>query len=93
MGAVVAAAELLVVFLKVNLLAYVPLFFFAATLIFIGFDLMAEWLVDVRQKLDPMEYGVSSFNKMRALKATHRSRMATSNGLLRLIALLSFLDC
>ena len=57
-GAVVAAAELAVVALKVNLLAFVPLFFFAATLMFIGFDLMSEWLVDVRHKLDPMEYGV-----------------------------------
>jgi hypothetical protein len=33
------------VFADVDLLAWVPLFFFAATLIFIGFDLLAEWLV------------------------------------------------
>jgi SulP family sulfate permease len=42
---VVALSEFLVVFLKVDLLAWVPLFFFAATLIFVGVDLITEWLV------------------------------------------------
>jgi sulfate permease, SulP family len=44
-GLVVAIAEFAVVFVEVDLLAWVPLFFFAATLIFIGFDLILEWLV------------------------------------------------
>lgn len=41
----VALAEFAVVFIEIDLLAWVPLFFFAATLIFIGFDLILEWLV------------------------------------------------
>jgi SulP family sulfate permease len=28
-------------------LSFIPLFFFAATLIFIGIDLMLEWLLEV----------------------------------------------
>lgn len=39
------------VFADVDLLAWVPLFFFAATLIFIGFDLLAEWLVCVQGRI------------------------------------------
>ena len=30
-------------------LSVIPLFFFAATLIFIGIDLMLEWLLEVRE--------------------------------------------
>jgi len=60
-GAVVAIAELAVVFVQVDLLAWIPLFFFAATLIFIGFDLILEWLFDVRHKLDFSEYLVVLF--------------------------------
>ena len=40
-----ALAEFAVVFLQIDPLSSMPLFFFAATLLFIGFDLIAEWLV------------------------------------------------
>ena len=45
-----------IVIARVNLLAYVPLFFFAAALIFVGIALMTEWLLDVRHKLELREY-------------------------------------
>lgn len=40
-GMLVAAAEFTVVFLEVDLMAWVPLFFFSAMLTWIGFDLLA----------------------------------------------------
>jgi SulP family sulfate permease len=45
---ILQAMEFGLVFADVDLLAWVPLFFFAATLIFIGFDLLAEWLVSYK---------------------------------------------
>jgi sulfate permease, SulP family len=47
-AAVMLILEIIVFGLKVDPLAYVPLFFFAATLIFIAIDLMLEWLLEVR---------------------------------------------
>lgn len=46
-AAVMLVLEIIVFGLKVDPLAYVPLFFFAATLIFIAIDLMLEWLIEV----------------------------------------------
>ena len=47
---VMLVLEIIVFALKVDPLAYVPLFFFAATLIFIAIDLMLEWLLEVSLK-------------------------------------------
>lgn len=44
------------VFTNINLLEIVPLFFLGSTLIFIGIDLLYEWLVHIYQKLIPSEY-------------------------------------
>ena len=52
----VAALELAMCFLPFNLTDYVPNFFFGATLLFIGFDLMHEWLVEVYHRLLWREY-------------------------------------
>lgn len=57
-GVVVMAAEVAVFFAMVDPLQYVPLFFFAATLTFTGFELLFEWLIEVRSKLTSTEYGV-----------------------------------
>jgi MFS superfamily sulfate permease-like transporter len=40
----------------INILQIAPLFFLGATLIFIGYDLLWEWLFEVRTKLFFMEY-------------------------------------
>jgi len=40
----------------VNILQIAPLFFLGATLIFIGYDLLWEWLVEIREKIFLMEY-------------------------------------
>jgi len=45
-----------VVVSKVNFLSVLPLFFLGATLIFIGYDLLYEWLWEVREKLLLTEY-------------------------------------
>lgn len=44
------------VFTSVNLLEIVPLFFLGSTLIFIGLDLLYEWLIHIHQKLILSEY-------------------------------------
>jgi len=38
----------------VNILQIAPLFFLGATLIFIGYDLLWEWLIEIREKIFPM---------------------------------------
>jgi MFS superfamily sulfate permease-like transporter len=43
-GLLVAGSELVVFSIETDLLSMSPLFFFGATLIFIGFDLLVEWL-------------------------------------------------
>ena len=48
--------ELCVFAAKVDVLSYSPLFFFGATLIFIGLDLLLEWLIESRTKLMDEEY-------------------------------------
>ena len=49
-------AYLMVCASTVNVLQIAPLFFLGATLIFIGYDLLYEWLIEVRTKLFLMEY-------------------------------------
>lgn len=47
-----------VVLSSVNLLEVVPLYFLGSTLIFIGIDLLYEWIFEVFHKLIPSEYAV-----------------------------------
>lgn len=55
-GIMGALMFLSVVLSSVNLLEIVPLFFLGSTLIFIGIDLLYEWLLEVYHKLIPSEY-------------------------------------
>ena len=57
-GILVLLTECAVFFCTVNLLEVSPLFFLGGTLTFVGFDLLYEWLVEVRHKLVMSEYGV-----------------------------------
>ncbi|KAL7546487.1 hypothetical protein ACHAWF_009819 [Thalassiosira exigua] len=50
------AAYLAVCVSTINILQISPLFFLGATLIFIGYDLLWEWLIDIRVKIFLMEY-------------------------------------
>lgn len=50
-GVIVACSELGIFFLQRDVLSFSPLFFFGATLIFIGFDLLIEWLWEIREKV------------------------------------------
>lgn len=43
---------------SINILEIAPLFFLGATLIFIGYDLLWEWLVDIRSKIFMMDYAI-----------------------------------
>jgi MFS superfamily sulfate permease-like transporter len=55
-GIIVAFTFILVVISPVNFLEVTPLFFLGSTLIFIGFDLLFEWIIEVRHKLLLSEY-------------------------------------
>lgn len=57
-GVFVAFAEIAVILSTVNILQVVPLFFLGSTLIFIGIDLLYEWLVEVRHKILLSEFFV-----------------------------------
>lgn len=57
-GMLIAAAYLAVCVSTINILQIAPLFFLGATLIFIGYDLLWEWLIDIRGKIFLMEYVV-----------------------------------
>jgi SulP family sulfate permease len=57
-GVFVAVSEIAVILSTVNVLQVVPLFFLGSTLIFIGIDLMYEWLFEVRHKILLSEYFV-----------------------------------
>lgn len=57
-GLVLAACECLILVLPVPILQYVPNLFFGSLLTMICLDLMYEWLVDVRHKLNTIEYGI-----------------------------------
>ena len=50
------AFYLAVVVSTINILEIAPLFFLGATLVFIGYDLLWEWLIDIREKIFFMEY-------------------------------------
>jgi len=55
-GILVAFTFIAVVISTVNFLEVTPLFFLGSTLVFIGFDLIFEWVVEVRHKLLLSEY-------------------------------------
>ncbi|KAL9190695.1 hypothetical protein ACHAXT_000401 [Thalassiosira profunda] len=55
-GILVACTFIAVVVSTVNFLEVAPLFFLGSTLMFIGFDLMYEWIIEVRHKLLFSEY-------------------------------------
>merc|ERR1712166_1489384 len=55
-GVVVIIGELSLFLSPISIMSYIPKFFFAATLIFIAFDLMLEWIVFMYWKLLFREY-------------------------------------
>ncbi len=55
-GVLVMVAYLYIVTSPVNLLQVSPLFFLGSTLIFIGYDLLYEWLLLIRHKIFRSEY-------------------------------------
>ena len=44
--------------IPVNVLSYIPNFFFGSLLVMICVDLMFEWLIDVRHQVTSAEYAV-----------------------------------
>jgi SulP family sulfate permease len=50
-GILVGLSFVAVVVSQVNFLEITPLFFLGSTLIFIGFDLLYEWIAEVRHKV------------------------------------------
>eukprot|EP00560_Eucampia_antarctica_P002050 CAMPEP_0197835464 /NCGR_PEP_ID=MMETSP1437-20131217/25812_1 /TAXON_ID=49252 ORGANISM="Eucampia antarctica, Strain CCMP1452" /NCGR_SAMPLE_ID=MMETSP1437 /ASSEMBLY_ACC=CAM_ASM_001096 /LENGTH=795 /DNA_ID=CAMNT_0043440917 /DNA_START=504 /DNA_END=2891 /DNA_ORIENTATION=+ len=60
-GILVMVAYICVVWSEKSLLEFVPLFFLGSTLIFIGYDLLYEWIIEVRHKLIWSEYLVLLF--------------------------------
>ena len=46
----------------VNILQISPLFFLGSTLIFIGYDLLYEWLIEIRHQVFLSEYGIVWFS-------------------------------
>lgn len=58
-GYILALSEAIIVVLPVNILAYVPLFFFGSLLVMICVDLIVEWLWEVRLKMSKAEYIVA----------------------------------
>ena len=52
----ILVAYLAVCVSMINILQIAHLFFLGATLIFIGYDLLWEWLIDIRGKIFLMEY-------------------------------------
>ena len=55
-GALICVVYILVVVSTVNLLQIAPLFFLGSTLIFIGYDLLFEWLYEIRESILFSEY-------------------------------------
>jgi len=49
---------LYIVLSTVNVLQIAPLFFLGSTLIFIGYDLLFEWLWEIRHQVFITEYGI-----------------------------------
>jgi len=56
MGYVLAFLSLVAVVIPINILAYIPNFFFGSLLMLICLDLMVEWLIDVREEVTSAEY-------------------------------------
>jgi len=56
MGYVIAFVSLVAVVIPVNILSYIPNYFFGSLLIMICLDLMFEWLIDVRTQVTSAEY-------------------------------------
>ena len=52
------ASYLYIVVSPINVLQVAPLFFLGSTLIFIGYDLVYEWLVEIRHKIFLSEYAI-----------------------------------
>jgi hypothetical protein len=57
-----------VVVSTVNFLEITPLFFLGSTLIFIGFDLMYEWIAEVRHKICRINYFMSNLRSITTVK-------------------------
>jgi hypothetical protein len=57
-GVLIMIVFLYIVVSPVNVLEISPLFFLGSTLIFIGYDLMYEWLWEVRDQVLLSEYGI-----------------------------------
>ena len=57
-GIIIMFMFLYVVTSPINVLQVAPLFFLGSTLIFIGYDLCYEWLVEIRHKIFLSEYAV-----------------------------------
>jgi CRP-like cAMP-binding protein/anti-anti-sigma regulatory factor len=55
-GAMIMCVFLYIVVSPVNVLQIAPLFFFGSTLIFIGYDLLYEWLWEIRHQVFLTEY-------------------------------------
>jgi len=58
MGYTIAFLSLIFVVIPINVLSYVPNFFFGSLLVMICVDLMFEWLIDVRHQVATAEYVV-----------------------------------
>ena len=57
-GALIMIVFFYIVVSEVNVLEIAPLFFLGSTLIFIGYDLLYEWLWEIRHQVFLTEYGV-----------------------------------
>ena len=57
-GALIMLVFLYIVLSTVNVLQIAPLFFLGSTLIFIGYDLLFEWLWEIRHQVFITEYGI-----------------------------------
>ena len=57
-GVLIMSVFLYIVVSEVNMLQIAPLFFLGSTLIFIGYDLLFEWLWEIRHQVFITEYGI-----------------------------------
>lgn len=57
-GVLIMVVFLYVVISPINILQVAPLFFLGSTLIFIGYDLLYEWLFEIRTKIFLSEYAI-----------------------------------
>lgn len=68
-GYALAGCQIIVILLPFPILSYVPNFFFGSLLLVICFDLMYEWLWDVRKRITPIEFclALSTFGMIQAM--------------------------